>query len=116
MKHWRAGHKVTAFVRGAAQYKKANVRVVAGDVLDAAAVNVAVAGQDDVIDALGGKTPWKVTTMGGERGTQYCGGDAAQWRAAAAEDFSGGRGARASRTPASSTSTYSCGRFCGVCW
>jgi hypothetical protein len=30
---------VTAFVRGAAQYKKANVRVVAGDVLDAAAVD-----------------------------------------------------------------------------
>jgi putative NADH-flavin reductase len=58
-----AGHKVTAFVRGAAQYKRANVRVVAGDVLDAAAVNVAVAGQDAVIDALGGKTPWKVTTM-----------------------------------------------------
>src|SRR5258707_6073972 len=58
-----AGHKVTAFVRGAAQYKKANVRVVAGDVLDAAAVDVAVAGQDAVIDALGGKTPWKVTTM-----------------------------------------------------
>ena len=58
-----AGHKVTAFVRGATQYKKANVRVVAGDVLDAAAVDVAVAGQDAVIDALGGKTPWKVTTM-----------------------------------------------------
>ena len=57
-----AGHTVTAFVRGAAQYKKANVRVVAGDVLDAA-VNVAVSGQDAVIDALGGKTPWKVTTM-----------------------------------------------------
>ena len=31
--------------------------------LDAAAVDVAVAGQDAVIDALGGKTPWKVTTM-----------------------------------------------------
>lgn len=58
-----AGHRVMAFVRGAAQYKKANVRVVAGDVLDAAAVDVAVAGQDAVIDALGGKTPWKVTTM-----------------------------------------------------
>ncbi len=57
-----AGHKVTAFVRGAAQYRKANVRV-AGDVLDAAAVDVAVAGQDAVIDALGGKTPWRVTTM-----------------------------------------------------
>jgi putative NADH-flavin reductase len=52
-----AGHKVTAFVRGAAQYKKANVRVVAGDALDAAAVDAAVAGQDAVIDALGGKTP-----------------------------------------------------------
>jgi putative NADH-flavin reductase len=59
----QAGHQVTAFVRGAARYKKANVRVVAGDVLDAAAVDVAVAGQDAVIDALGGKTPWKVTTM-----------------------------------------------------
>jgi hypothetical protein len=58
-----AGHKVTAFVSGATQYKKANVRVVAGDVLDAAAVDVALAGQDAVIDALGGKTPWKVTTM-----------------------------------------------------
>jgi putative NADH-flavin reductase len=58
-----AGHQVTAFVRGAAQYKKANVRIVAGDVLDATAVDAAVAGQDAVIDALGGKTPWKVTTM-----------------------------------------------------
>ena len=58
-----AGHEVTAFVRGAAQSEKANVRVVAGDVLDAAAVEVAVAGQDAVIDALGGKTPWKVTTI-----------------------------------------------------
>jgi putative NADH-flavin reductase len=55
-----AGHKVTAFVRGAAQYKKAKVRVVAGDVLDEAAVDIAVAGQDAVIEALGGKTPWKV--------------------------------------------------------
>ena len=58
-----AGHKVTAFVRGATPYKKANVKVVAGDVLDTDAVDVAVAGQDAVIDALGGKTPWKVTTM-----------------------------------------------------
>jgi putative NADH-flavin reductase len=58
-----AGHRVTAFVRGAAQYKKAHVKVVEGDVLDAAAVDAAVAGQDAVIDASGGKTPWKVTTM-----------------------------------------------------
>ena len=40
-----SGHKVTVFVRGAAQYKKANVRVVAGDVLDAAAVDFAVPSQ-----------------------------------------------------------------------
>jgi putative NADH-flavin reductase len=58
-----AGHEVTAFVRGTSHYKKENVRVVAGNVLDATAVDVAVAGQDAVIDALGGKTPWKVTTM-----------------------------------------------------
>ena len=58
-----AGHKVTSFVLGAAPYNKANERVVACDVLDADAVDVAVAGQDAVIDALGGKTPWKVTTM-----------------------------------------------------
>jgi len=58
-----AGHTVTAFVRAGGRYQKANVRVVAGDVLDAAAVNAAVTGQDAVIDALGGKTPWKVTTM-----------------------------------------------------
>jgi putative NADH-flavin reductase len=58
-----AGHSVTAFVRDAALYKKADVRVVVGDVLDSAAVDVAIAGQDAVIDALGGKTPWKVTTM-----------------------------------------------------
>ena len=43
-----AGHQVTAFVRSASQYKKAKVKVVAGDVLDAAAVDAAVAGQDAV--------------------------------------------------------------------
>ena len=84
-----AGHKVTAFVRGAAQYKKANVRVVAGDVLDAAAVDVAVrrtgcgdrrAGRQDAVES---------DDDGNERGTQYCGRDAAQWRAAIAEDFGG---------------------------
>jgi putative NADH-flavin reductase len=58
-----AGHTVTAFVRSTSQYKKENVRVVVGDVLDAATVDVAMSGQDAVIDALGGKTPWKVTTM-----------------------------------------------------
>ena len=44
-----AGHNVTAFVRGTSQYRKENVRVVAGDVLDAAAVDIAVAGQDEVL-------------------------------------------------------------------
>jgi len=57
-----AGHKVTAFVRGTAVQEgecQSCCRRRAGR----AAVDVAVAGQDAVIDALGGKTPWKVTTM-----------------------------------------------------
>ncbi len=66
-----AGHKVTALVRGAAQYKKVNFSVLAFDVLDAAAVNVAVAGQDSVIDALGGKTPWKATTRFTEKNQTF---------------------------------------------
>ena len=53
-----AGHKVTAFVRGAAQYKKANVRVVAGDALDAAAVDAAVAG--DPVTGAASVRAWRI--------------------------------------------------------
>jgi len=56
-----AGHAVTAFVRDAAT-APAGARVVAGDVLDAAAVDAAVAGHDVIVSALGHRrrtrNPW----------------------------------------------------------
>lgn len=59
-----AGHEVTAFVRNASKYDAAaNVRVVEGDAADSAAMNRAVLGQDAVIDTIGGKTPYKATTL-----------------------------------------------------
>ena len=58
-----AGHEVTAFVRRADEYDAANVRVVEGDATDEAAVEKAVVGQDAVIDTIGGKTPYKETTL-----------------------------------------------------
>ena len=60
-----AGHAVTAFVRDAGTYTApAGVRVVAGgDATDRAAMDAAVRGQDAVLDAVGGKTPYKATTL-----------------------------------------------------
>ena len=59
-----AGHVVTAFVRDAATYRApANVRVVAGDASDQASVDKAMAGQDAVIDTIGGKMPYRKTTL-----------------------------------------------------
>ena len=58
-----AGHEVTAFVRKAAEYNVTNVRVIEGDAADSAAMDVAVPGQDAVIDTIGGKTPYKETTL-----------------------------------------------------
>lgn len=51
------GHDVTALVRDVAKLalRHENLRVVEGDVLDAAAVDSAVAGQEAVISALGHK-------------------------------------------------------------
>ncbi len=59
------GHTVTAFVHSAKDFEGGGegVRVVEGDVLDGAAVNAAVAGQEAVLDALGGHTPWKETSL-----------------------------------------------------
>jgi len=56
-----ANHGVTAFVRdpGRLTVTHANLRVVQGDVSDAARVNSAVANQDVVISALGVATPLK---------------------------------------------------------
>ncbi len=59
-----AGHHVTAFVHDAATYRApANVRVVAGDASDQASVDKAMAGQDAVIDTIGGKAPYRTTTL-----------------------------------------------------
>jgi len=58
-----AGHEVTAFVHKANEYNVTNVRVVEGDAADSAAMDAAVLGQDAVIDTIGGKTPYKKTTL-----------------------------------------------------
>ena len=58
-----AGHSVTALVHEAKGFDGSGVSVVEGDVLDAAVVAGAVAGQDAVLDALGGHTPWKETSL-----------------------------------------------------
>ncbi len=57
------GHEVTAFVHSHSVYPLSNVTVRVGDARDATAVTVAVAGQDAVIDTVGGKTPYKRTTL-----------------------------------------------------
>ncbi len=59
-----AGHQVTAFVRQAKEYQgPAEVRVVEGDAADGGAMDAAVLGQDAVVDTIGGKTPYKATTL-----------------------------------------------------
>ena len=57
------GHTVTAFVHDAKEFETKGARVVEGDVLDVAVLDSAIAGQDAVMDALGGHTPWKETTL-----------------------------------------------------
>lgn len=55
-----AGHQVTAFVHHAGDYRGPDgVRVEEGDATDADLVAAAVAGQDAVIDTIGGKTPYR---------------------------------------------------------
>ena len=58
-----AGHQVTAFVRKADNYDEPNVRVIEGDAADRATMDAAVHGQDAVFDTVGGKTPYKETTL-----------------------------------------------------
>jgi putative NADH-flavin reductase len=58
-----AGHEVTAFVHNADKYDIANVRIIEGDATDSTAMEVAVLGQDAVLDTIGGKTPYKETTL-----------------------------------------------------
>ena len=58
-----AGHRVTAFIRNADDYDVADVRIIEGDATDRATMEAAVAGQDAVLDTIGGKTPYKATTL-----------------------------------------------------
>jgi len=59
-----AGHRVTAFARDASASKAATgVSVFAGDATDRAALDKAMVGQDAVIDTIGGKTPYRETTL-----------------------------------------------------
>lgn len=55
-----AGHQVTAFVHHAGDYRgPSGVAITEGDAIDADSVGAAVAGQDAVIDTVGGKTPYR---------------------------------------------------------
>ena len=58
-----AGHEVTAFVHHADGYDVAGVRVAQGDATDRDTVEAAVAGQDAVLDTVGGKIPYRETTL-----------------------------------------------------
>ena len=59
-----AGHAVTAFVHDPGTYSPpAGVRVVGGDATDPAQVDPAMAGQDAVIEAIGGHTPFLRTDL-----------------------------------------------------
>jgi putative NADH-flavin reductase len=57
------GHTVTALVRTIQDYDPAGVTVIEGDATDTADMERAVAGQDAVIDTIGGKVPWKSTGL-----------------------------------------------------
>jgi putative NADH-flavin reductase len=58
-----AGHEVTAFVHDRTSRVDQRANVVVGDTEHASVVAAAVAGQDAVIDAIGGKTPYKKTEL-----------------------------------------------------
>lgn len=57
------GHEVTAFVHSDSGYDVPGVAVRIGDATDPETVGAAVKGQDAVVDTVGGKTPYKPTTL-----------------------------------------------------
>lgn len=57
------GYEVTVVVRNANKFKKEGVCVVTGDATKPDDVLHAVRGQDAVIDAIGGSTPYKTTLL-----------------------------------------------------
>ena len=61
----QSGHSVTAFTRNTSAIEhRPNLTILAGSVLDADAVAIAVAGQDAVLSALGGR-PWRTSPICG---------------------------------------------------
>ncbi len=60
-----AGHTVRAITHSAEHSFPQGVEVLTGDAKEAAFVRRAVAGQDAVIDAIGGTTPYKKTDLEG---------------------------------------------------
>ena len=65
-----AGHEVTAFVHNANLAGGLPARVVQGDATRRTDVDAAMRGQEAVVDTIGGKTPWKHTTL--ERTVAQC--------------------------------------------
>jgi nucleoside-diphosphate-sugar epimerase len=57
------GHEVSVLIRDAGRYKKEGVCVLAGDATRPDDVLRAVQGQDAVIEAIGGTTPYKTTSL-----------------------------------------------------
>lgn len=58
-----AGHDVTALVRSDGHSLESGVTVRVGDALDPHALDAAVFGHDAVIDTVGGRTPYKKTSL-----------------------------------------------------
>ena len=58
-----AGHEVTALVRSDGASFPSGVTVQVGDARDPRTAEAAVTGQDAVIDTVGGRTPYKRTTL-----------------------------------------------------
>jgi len=57
------GHEVTVLVRDASKFTRKDVRVLSGDATKPDDVLQAVRGQEAVIDAIGGTTPYKTTRL-----------------------------------------------------
>ncbi|WP_158808420.1 NAD(P)-dependent oxidoreductase [Beijerinckia sp. L45] len=53
------GHEVTAFVHHRPIHGQTGVRIITGDARNAKQMSDAVAGQNAVLSAVGGKTPWR---------------------------------------------------------
>jgi putative NADH-flavin reductase len=57
------GHEVTVLVRDASKFKTPDIRVLTGDAMHPHDVGYAVRGQDAVIEAIGGTTPYKAQVL-----------------------------------------------------